>query len=54
MSINNLYSLKNKVALVTGAPGYLGKSMAEGLAMAGATVYINGRTENKVIELTEN
>jgi NAD(P)-dependent dehydrogenase (short-subunit alcohol dehydrogenase family) len=54
MSINNLYSLKNKVALVTGATGHLGKSMAEGLAMAGATVYINGRTENKVIELTEN
>ena len=53
MSIRNLYSLKNKVALVTGATGYLGKPMAEGLAMAGATVYINGRTESKVNELTE-
>jgi len=53
MSIMNIYSLKNKVALVTGATGYLGKSMAEGLAMAGATVYINGRVESKVIELTK-
>ena len=53
MSIRDLYSLKNKVAIVTGATGYLGKSMAEGLAMAGAIVYINGRTESKVIELTE-
>jgi len=40
MSIRDLYSLKNKVAIVTGATGYLGKSMAEGLAMAGAIVYI--------------
>jgi NAD(P)-dependent dehydrogenase (short-subunit alcohol dehydrogenase family) len=53
MSISNIYSLRNKVALVTGATGHLGKSMAEGLAMAGATVYVNGRTKNTVIKLTE-
>jgi NAD(P)-dependent dehydrogenase (short-subunit alcohol dehydrogenase family) len=49
----NLYSLVNKVALVTGATGHLGKSMAEGLAMSGAKVYINGRTESEVTELTK-
>ncbi len=38
--------LKNKVAVVTGASRGVGKGAALGLAEAGATVYITGRTLN--------
>ena len=37
-------SLKNKIALVTGATRGLGKGIAIGLGEAGATVYITGRS----------
>ncbi len=43
-----IFSLEGKSALVTGAYGYLGQAMADGLARAGATVYLNGRNEEKV------
>lgn len=43
-----MFILKNKIILVTGATGYLGSIIAEGLAKAGAKVYINGRTEDSV------
>lgn len=39
--------LKGKTALVTGSSGGLGKTLAEGLAMAGATVIINGSNKEK-------
>ena len=39
----NLFSLDNKVAVVTGGTGILGGAMARGLAQAGATVAILGR-----------
>lgn len=39
--------LKGKIALVTGSSGGLGKTFAEGLAMAGATVIINGSNKEK-------
>ena len=41
--------LKNKVALVTGATRGIGKGIAIGLAEAGATVYITGRSLEKSI-----
>jgi NAD(P)-dependent dehydrogenase (short-subunit alcohol dehydrogenase family) len=35
--LNNLFSLRNKIAIVTGAAGFIGKSIAA-LAEAGASV----------------
>jgi NAD(P)-dependent dehydrogenase (short-subunit alcohol dehydrogenase family) len=41
--IHSLFSLENKITIVTGGTGALGGAMARGLAMAGATVGILGR-----------
>lgn len=43
-------TLRNQVALVTGATRGLGKGIAVGLGEAGATVYITGRTLNPETE----
>tara|TARA_E500000331_G_scaffold282840_1_gene276577 strand:- start:47 stop:862 length:816 start_codon:yes stop_codon:yes gene_type:complete len=51
MNINNLFSLKNKNVLLTGATGHLGTSLAWGLADAGACVYINSRSKKKCLDL---
>jgi gluconate 5-dehydrogenase len=45
----NPFDLKGRVALVTGAARGLGFEMAKSLAQAGATVYINGRSEEAVV-----
>lgn len=45
MHLNDLYSLKNKSALVIGGAGKIGFPIVEGLAEAGAKVYI-GSTNN--------
>jgi gluconate 5-dehydrogenase len=44
----DLFNLKGKIALVTGATHGLGMAMAEGLAAAGATIIVNGRTLDRV------
>lgn len=44
----NLFSLKNKRALVTGGTAGLGMAMANGLAEAGATLIITGHSADKM------
>ena len=48
-SMKSIFSLENKVFVVTGATGVLGKSIVEALAEAGAIVGVLGRNE-KVAE----
>lgn len=43
-----LFNLKDKRALITGGTHGLGMAMAKGLASAGATLLINGHTEEKM------
>ena len=44
----SLFSLKNKTVLVTGSGSGIGLSLAEGLAMAGAGIILNGRNVEKL------
>ncbi|QAT43648.1 SDR family NAD(P)-dependent oxidoreductase [Aminipila luticellarii] len=45
--VNNLFDVKGKVALITGATGALGKAVAMGYGLAGMKVMITGRGESK-------
>lgn len=47
--LNSMFSLRGKVAIVTGSTGGLGYAIAKALLLAGATVVVNGRTEERVI-----
>lgn len=44
----NLFDLKGKVALITGAVHGLGMAMAKGLGNAGATIVVNNYSEDKL------
>ena len=44
----DLFSLKSKLALVTGSSQGIGYAMAEGLGKAGAKLVLNGRDEKKL------
>ncbi|MBR5218821.1 MAG: glucose 1-dehydrogenase [Clostridia bacterium] len=46
--MKNIFDLTGKVAIVAGGSGGLGKGMATGLADAGATVIIAGRSKEKL------
>jgi len=43
MNVHELFDMSGKVAVITGSTRGLGRSMAKGLAAAGAAVVINGR-----------
>ena len=48
MDISGLFSIKGRVALVTGGSAGIGRMIATGLAAAGARVYICARNADKV------
>jgi NAD(P)-dependent dehydrogenase (short-subunit alcohol dehydrogenase family) len=50
VNINDLFSVRDRVALVTGATSGIGRHIATGLAAAGAKVYICARTQAKVVD----
>lgn len=49
--LGNVFNVKDKVALVTGAGTGIGLMAVQALAVNGAKVYICGRTEEKYIVL---
>lgn len=50
MVLDGLFSVRDKVALVTGGSGGLGLIMAEALIRSGARVYISSRSEQRCSE----
>jgi len=51
--VESMYSVKDKVALVTGATGALGKVGAKAYGYAGAKVFLTGRNTAKLQELVD-
>lgn len=48
-----MFSLKDKVALITGATGGIGIGIAKQMQSAGATVVVTGRNESKLNEFSD-
>ncbi|NLV50895.1 MAG: SDR family oxidoreductase [Clostridiales bacterium] len=49
--VENLFSIKGKTAIVTGATGALGSAVAAGYALAGAKVVLTARNEAKLKQI---
>jgi len=47
------WGLEDRVALITGATGYLGQALARGLGAAGAKLFLTGRNEAVLAELAK-
>lgn len=45
------WGLQDRVALITGATGYLGRALARGFGAAGAKLFLSGRNEAALAEL---
>jgi 3-oxoacyl-[acyl-carrier protein] reductase len=45
------WGLEDRVALITGATGYLGQALARGFGAAGARLFLTGRNEDALAEL---
>jgi NAD(P)-dependent dehydrogenase (short-subunit alcohol dehydrogenase family) len=50
-TIQQLFNLRGKTALITGATGHLGRSLATALAEAGANLIVTSRDESKAREV---
>ncbi|GMN90417.1 SDR family oxidoreductase [Francisella sciaenopsi] len=51
--MNNIYSIKDKVVVITGATGYLGSQMVEDLSFSGAKVILLSRDIAKLRDLCD-
>ena len=49
-TIADLFSLRGRVAIVTGACGWLGSAMSRALAEAGATMVVTSRDSHQAAE----
>lgn len=47
------WGLEDRVALITGATGYLGQALARGFGAAGAKLFLTGRSEAALAELAK-
>lgn len=51
--VSNMFGIKGKVAIVTGATGALGSAVAKAYGYAGAKVVLSGRNEAKLVALVD-
>jgi len=49
--LNNLFNLRGKVAVITGASGGIGSVFSKELSQQGVKIVLNGRNENKLAQL---
>lgn len=53
LNINSTKRFENKVAIITGGSGAIGRAVALRLAIEGAKVYVTGRTESNLVKVVD-